>query len=117
MTLVYKLFCSLLPEIPRKAPNNKLFISFYYTIIMAEKKLVGKVAHYYSKIGVAVIDLEDELKVGDKILIEGKTTNLQQVVDSMEIEHQKVQSANKASIGLKTVDRVREGDLVYKIIE
>jgi putative protease len=84
---------------------------------MAEKKLVGKVTHYYGKIGVAVIDLEDELKVGDKISIEGKTTNLQQTVESMEIEHQKVQSANKTSIGLKTVDKVREGDLVYKIIE
>jgi putative protease len=84
---------------------------------MAEKKLVGKVTHYYGKIGVAVIDLEDELKVGDKISVEGKSTNLQQTVESMEIEHQKVQSANKTSIGLKTADRVREGDLVYKIVE
>jgi len=84
---------------------------------MAEKKLIGKVTHYYGKIGVAVIDLEDELKVGDKISVEGKSTNLQQTVESMEIEHQKVQSANKTSIGLKTADRVREGDLVYKIVE
>jgi putative protease len=97
--------------------NNKLLISFYHTIIMAEKKLVGKVTHYYGKIGVAVVELEDELKVGDKISIEGKKTNIQQIVESMEIEHQKVQSASKTSIGLKTIDKVREGDLVYKIIE
>jgi putative protease len=84
---------------------------------MAEKKLVGKVTHYYGKIGVAVVELEDELKVGDKISIEGKKTNIQQIVESMEIEHQKVQSASKTSIGLKTIDKVREGDLVYKIIE
>jgi putative protease len=84
---------------------------------MAEKKLVGKVTHYYGKIGVAVVELEDELKVGDKISIEGKKTNIQQIVESMEIEHQKVQSASKTSIGLKTVDKVREGDLIYKIIE
>jgi len=84
---------------------------------MVEKKLVGKVSHYYGKIGVAVVDLTDELKVGDKISIEGATTKVEQVVDSMEIEHKKVESAKNASIGLKVVDKVREGDLVYKIVE
>ena len=83
-----------------------------------EKKLVGKVTHYYNKIGVAVIELEDTLSVGDKISIEGATTNFQQTVESMQIEHKNVETAKKGdSIGLKVVDRVREGDNVYKIIE
>ena len=81
-----------------------------------EKKLVGKVAHYFTKIGVGVIELSDELKVGDRISIEGATTNIQQTVDSMEIEHEKVPSAGAGdSIGLKVAQRVREGDLVYKL--
>lgn len=81
-----------------------------------EKKLVGKMSHYFTKIGVGVIELSDELKVGDRISIEGATTNVQQTVDSMEIEHEKVQSAGAGkSIGLKVSERVREGDLVYKI--
>lgn len=81
-----------------------------------EKKLVGKVSHYFTKIGVGVIELSDELKVGDRISIEGATTNLQQTVASMEIEHKSVQSAGAGqSIGLKTEQRVREGDLVYKL--
>ena len=81
-----------------------------------EKKLVGKVSHYFTKIGVGVIELSDELKVGDRISIEGATTNIQQTVDSMEIEHEKVRVAGAGkSIGLKTAQRVREGDVVYKI--
>jgi putative protease len=82
-----------------------------------EKRLVGKVTHYYTKIGVAVVDLTDTLRIGDRISIEGRTTNFQQVVESMEIEHKKVEEAKAGdSIGLRVVERAREGDLVYKIL-
>lgn len=85
---------------------------------MAEKQLVGTVTHYYTKIGVAVVELVDKLSVGDKISVEGATTNLEQTVDSMQIEHKPVQTAESgSSIGLKVIDRVREGDKVYKIVE
>jgi len=80
------------------------------------KKLVGKVSHYFSKIGVGVIELSDELKVGDRISIEGATTNVQQTVRSMQIEHAEVQSAGPGdAIGMKVDQRVREGDLAYKL--
>ncbi len=83
-----------------------------------EKKEIGKIIHYFSKIGVAVIELSDELKVGDKISIEGATTNLQETVSSMQIEHENVESAEAGkSIGMKTQDRVRESDVVYKLVE
>ncbi|MBI4010568.1 MAG: translation elongation factor-like protein [Candidatus Aenigmarchaeota archaeon] len=85
---------------------------------MEEKKLVGTVEHYYSKIGVAVINLEGSLSVGDKISIEGATTNIQQNVDSMQVEHEVVENAKAGdAVGLKVVDRVRPGDQVYKIAE
>ncbi|MFN4132853.1 MAG: translation elongation factor-like protein [Candidatus Hadarchaeales archaeon] len=81
-----------------------------------EKKLVGKVTHYFTKISVGVIELSDELKVGDKISIEGRTTNFQQTVESMQIEHKNVEKAGKGqAIGLKLTNRAREGDLVFKI--
>jgi len=83
---------------------------------MVEKKLVGTVEHYFSKINVAAINLTDELKVGDSISIEGTTTNFQQKVSSMQIEHNNVETAKPGdSIGLKVEDRVREGDKVYKL--
>jgi len=83
-----------------------------------EKKYIGKVSHFYPKISVAVIDLEDSLKKGDKISIEGSTTNFSQIVESMQIEHKDVEIANAGnSVGLKINERAREGDKVYKIIE
>jgi hypothetical protein len=84
---------------------------------MAEGKwrLVGTVVHYYTKIGVAIIDLRTSLALGDRISLEGATTDLQQTVDSMQIEHKTVEKAGKGdSIGLKVDGRCRTGDKVYK---
>jgi len=86
---------------------------------LAEERLeqIGSIRHYYSKIAVAVIDLTGKISVGDTVRIKGVTTDLRQKVDSMQIEHANVQSANAGqSIGLKVTDKVREGDLVYKIL-
>jgi putative protease len=81
-----------------------------------EKKLIGRITHYFTNISVGVIELSDKLSVGDRISIEGATSNIQQSVDSMQIEHKEVQSAKKGdSIGLKVADRVRPGDNVYKV--
>jgi len=81
-----------------------------------ELQEVGRVSHFFTKISVAVIELTATVSVGDRILIKGPTTNLEQTVDSMEIEHEKVQKAGAGqSIGLKVKDRVRETDVVYKI--
>ena len=81
-----------------------------------ELQEVGKVAHFFTKINVAVIELKASISVGDRILIKGPTTNLEQTVESMEIEHEKVTRAEAGqSIGMKVDDRVRENDTVYKI--
>ena len=81
-----------------------------------ELQEVGKIAHFFTKISVAVIDLTASISVGDRILIKGPTTNLEQTIESMEIEHEKVTRAEAGqSIGLKVGDRVRENDTVYKI--
>ena len=87
-------------------------------IVMEEKKLIGKVTHYYSKIGVAIVELEDDLEYGDQISIEGATTNIQETVDSMQVEHEAVKMAHRGdAIGLKVPDKVRPGDVVYKVEE
>jgi putative protease len=83
---------------------------------MVEKKPVGKITHYFSKINVAVVELTDELKVGDEISIEGNKTNFQQKVESMQIEHKQIEEAKANDvIGLKVIDKVREGDTVFKL--
>ncbi len=81
-----------------------------------ELKKVGSVTHYFTKIDVAVVELSDTLSVGDKILLQGSTTDFEQTVASMQIEHENITTAKGGqSIGLKVEKRVREGDTVYKI--
>uniref|UniRef100_A0A7V0Z518 Translation elongation factor-like protein n=1 Tax=candidate division WOR-3 bacterium TaxID=2052148 RepID=A0A7V0Z518_UNCW3 len=82
------------------------------------EKLIGKITHYFNKIGVAVIEIsDDELNVGDTIHIKGHTTDFKQVVNSMQIEHKAVEKAKKGeSIGMKVDSVVHEKDQVYKII-
>jgi putative protease len=78
---------------------------------------VGRITHYFTKIGVAVIELKAPLAVGDHIVVKGPTTDFEQIVDSMQIEHKNVQRADAGqSIGLKVTQRVREKDVVYKKI-
>ena len=86
------------------------------TPLPEEGKLIGKISHYFGKIGVAVIELSDTLKVGDNIRIAGGEVDFTQVIDSLEIEHEKVETAKKGdSVGLKINQKVREGYKVYKL--
>ena len=78
---------------------------------------VGEVSHYFTRIGVAVVELTAPLRTGDRIAIKGMTTNFEQTVGSMQIEHKDIEEAKKGdSIGLKVEERAREGDIVYKIV-
>ena len=82
---------------------------------MEELQEVGKVVHFFSRINVAVIDVTGTISVGDTIFIKGPTTDIEQTIDSMEIEHAKVEQATAGqSIGMKVNGRVRENDTVYK---
>ena len=79
---------------------------------------VGRVSHYYNRISVAVLELTGDLEVGDRIVILGKTSELTQVVTSMEIDHRKVQSVSPGmDVALKVAERVRRGDIVYKMVD
>jgi selenocysteine-specific translation elongation factor len=82
-----------------------------------EKKLIGKVTHFFSKISVAGIQLSETLKVGDKISIEGATTNFEENIESMQIDNNVVPEAKAGDlIGIKVKDKTRVGDDVYLII-
>ena len=77
---------------------------------------IGKVTHYYNRIGVAVLVLSGELKVGDTVQILGRYTDLTQKVYSLEIEHKKQQAAEAGQeVALKVDESVREGDVLYKV--
>ena len=81
---------------------------------MGDNKPIGSVTHYFHKIGVAVIMLEDTLRVGDNIRIEGATTSLEQTIHSMQIDRKPIEEAKAGQeIAIQVVDRVRENDKVY----
>jgi len=78
---------------------------------------IGRVTDYFAKIGVAALEIENgELSLGDTIHIVGHTTDFEQPVTSLQIEHKTVESAKTGdAIGIKVKDRVRHGDKVYKV--
>jgi translation elongation factor EF-Tu-like GTPase len=87
---------------------------------MAEKfeegKLIGKITHYFDKIGVGVIELSDKLKVGDIIRIVGGEVDFDQTVDSIQIERKEIKEGKKGdSVGLKLNQKVHDGYRVYKV--
>lgn len=75
---------------------------------------IGTISHYFGHLSVAAVRLTGPLAVGDRIHIRGHTTDLVQTVDSIEIEHARVERAepgDDAAIGV--TDHVREHDLVF----
>lgn len=82
-----------------------------------EGKLIGEVTHYFGDINVAIIKLADTLKVGDTVrIVGGVDTDFDQKIGSMEIDHEKVETAKKGQdVGVKVDQKVREGYKVYKV--
>lgn len=84
---------------------------------MSEEEVVevGHIIHFFSKISVAVVELTAPLAVGERILVKGPSTDFEQVVESMQIEHMNIQRAEAGqSIGLKTAQQAKVRDVVYK---
>ena len=79
---------------------------------------IGLVIHFYSHLSVAIVRMErGSLRVGDSVHIKGHTTDLQQRVESMEIDHVRVAQVDaKQELGMRVSEHVREHDVVYKLV-
>lgn len=80
-------------------------------------KPIGKVAHYYDKIGVAVVDLtQGSLKVGQKIKFKVGDEEFEQSVESLQVDHQSVDQVKKGdSFGLKVDQPTKPGTQVFLV--
>ena len=77
-------------------------------------KPIGKVTHYYDKLGVAIVNLAGTLKVGDQIKIEYKDGVFEQEVSSMQKDYKSVESAKKGEVvGIKVDEKTHEGAMVF----
>jgi len=82
---------------------------------VADKK-IGEITHYYANIGVGIVKLSGTLKVGDTIRILGATTDFEQPVEEMQLNHENIEEAKSGKeVGLKVEDKVRDGDEVYLV--
>ena len=79
---------------------------------------VGVITHYFPKVDAAVVKLtKSGLSIGDKIVIKGHTPDFKEKVNSIQLDHEPIQNAEKnMEIGLKVKAKVREHDVVYKIV-
>jgi len=85
---------------------------------MTQEIEIGMVTDFFARPVVAGLDLKVGLKRGDKIHIKGHTTDLELVVESIQIQNKDVAEARPGdSIGIKVPDRVRREDRVYKVVE
>ena len=77
--------------------------------------MIGRVSHYYPRVGVAAIVLSDHIARGDRIRIHGPHDDVHQSITSMEIEHMPIREAEHGQdIGIKVIERVHEGDIVFR---
>jgi translation elongation factor EF-1alpha len=82
------------------------------------EELIGTVSDFFARPVVAAIELTGALKLGDKIHIKGHTTDLELDVESMQIDNVPVEEGKAGdSVGVKVPERVRKGDVVYKIVD
>jgi translation elongation factor EF-1alpha len=81
-----------------------------------QEKEIGKVTHYYNHLSVGIIELSDNLKLGETIRIKGHSSDFTQNIDSMQIEHTNVSEAKSGDvIGIKVADKIHPHDKVYKV--
>ena len=79
-------------------------------------KLLGTVIHYYGNLSVAVLDLKEQLTVKDLVAFRGATTDFEQEIESMQVDHQNIEVAGGGQeVAVKVKDKVRVGDSVYRV--
>ncbi len=84
-----------------------------------EEKRIGIVTHYYTHLGVGIIKIEEgSLKGGDTLHFKGHTTDFQQAIESIQIEHKDVEEGKVGDqVGVRVNEHVREHDEVFKVID
>jgi len=102
-----------------KEPTADDFSRAEHSSASRSKKFIGKIQHYYKKIGVGLLKLNNgPLKTGDEIYIIGKTTGfIKHKIKSMQIKYKEIKEARKdQDVGIK-LPFCRKGDEVYKVVK
>ncbi|MFW6233128.1 MAG: peptidase U32 family protein [Nanoarchaeota archaeon] len=97
-------------------PTKDDFARVEHSAATQKKHFIGKVEHYYPKMQVAIIKLVSSVKIGDELVIIGKTIGLKKhKITSMEINNKKVKYAKKnQKIGIK-IPEIKKNNEIYLI--
>lgn len=83
--------------------------------MLEQRKGIGVITHYYDRLQVGIVELKASLKVGDTIHVKGAHDDFIQMIDSIQVEHKKIEEANAGDVvGIKLNQKVHENDVVYK---
>jgi hypothetical protein len=100
----------------KKKPGLKKRPKVKKSLKKQEGNLIGLITHYFPHVQAAVIKLKGPLTMGDTVKIKGHTTDLTQIITSMQIDRVDITNAKKGDeIGLQVSSRVRQNDKVYKV--
>jgi len=100
----------------KKKPSLKKRPKVKKSLKKQEGNLIGLITHYFPHVQAAVIKLKGPLAMGDTVKIKGHTTDLTQIITSMQIDRVDITNAKKGDeIGLQVSSRVRQNDKVYKV--
>ena len=102
-----------------KSPTSDNFSNEEHSKATQKKQFIGKINHYYPKIKVGQLKLNNgSLKLGDSILIIGKTTGLlRHKITSMQIKNKPIKTAKKTQEIAIKLPKCRKGDELYLIIK
>lgn len=106
-------------KIVKKVVKKKIVKKVSSKVVLVKKiegKKVGVVTHWFGNINVAIFKLSASLNVGDKIKIVRNEVELDDIVNSMQMNHEAITSAKKGmEVGVKIKKEVHEGAEVYVI--
>jgi len=80
---------------------------------MADKK-VGQIVHFYDKISVGIVKLSSPVTQGNTLKFKGNSTDFEQTLTDMQLDHKDIEKAKKGQeVGIKVDAPVKEGDEVF----
>ena len=103
-------------RVQKSSPNFISCLAIFNFMEKTKEKEIGRVAHWYDKIKVAVVKLTGVLNVGDKIKVKRGEEEFEDSVSSMQLDHAPVQSGKKdQEVAIKLSQQAKEGALIFKV--
>lgn len=93
-------------KVMKKRPQKKLQKKIVKKPAASKGPIIGKVKHYYDRIGVAVVALQATVRLGDRITLSQAGKSFSQKISSMQVNHTPLTIAHAGQVVGMKVDKV-----------